>query len=670
MQQDIHFLDYRKRPIEHLVAICKDQHGLVLNNTMGTGKTFTATLFLANFSTPPFKHIIIAPEGTNVEWGKTIKTVGKTNLAEVTFVPMRPEAVFALADTYQDPSWFIIVVDEAHNLVRMLTDPKTNLSLKEKTLSWFSRCKKLLLLSGTPFSSSVEDIGSMVNLAAGKAVMPTTYQDFREKYFTLNKTKAGVFGWILPITTKTASIMIMHSFAPLLIMLILFLLYFQYSTYSNSKALRESIFKIINKDLSTMFLSTEGVSKKKALEDLSMEIATLKKDEEMSKSSLGKLNIIAMEKMHFILSLAITLPRTFAAVLVLYVCIALIGKVQLTRDVFDLNVKNVAKDISPYISTYNPFITQDVEMLKHFPQSKEHIKYTKLNSLQMQFLYKLLTGKLSSNDILNAGIVTSLDELHSYRTSKTLDYFKDVGRLAGGAGDLPPKIAEIFAMHRKQKVPTLIYSNFVGGMLKFCKCARKAGFSTATVPTEQAQGAEKKRLIDEAVRGNLDFLCLPHFAIEGTDVPSMRRFHILEPCLDIIQYRQLIARVIRYQHEIQKPYTVDIYTWVAKMPMLGARIREFFKYWMKFGAHHVPWLFEDDMSKYESPDNLAIKDLRKSSNIFSAIQQNIMRIGGSKTSVAKDLSCCVFNPNEPCKNETCSAFYEKERKASLREKTS
>ena len=78
----------------------------------------------------------------------------RNKVGDLDFVPLVKDNILALVNKpkYKDPSNLIIVVDEAHNLVKILTDHRTDLRLRSAVFSWFAKCKKLLLLSGTPFT--------------------------------------------------------------------------------------------------------------------------------------------------------------------------------------------------------------------------------------------------------------------------------------------------------------------------------------------------------------------------------------------------------------------------------------------------------------------------------------------------------------------------------------
>jgi hypothetical protein len=629
MLSDIHFLEFRKRPINQLVAICKDQHGLVLNHSMGTGKTLTGALFFANFKEPKFTHVVIAPQYMHAEWIQSIIKVGQTNPKKIHFVPILKDTIFQLADVHRNPSSFIVIVDEAHNIVKFLVDPTIDVDLKEKATSWFSKCKKILLLTGTPFSSSIEDISHLINLAAGKTVMPVTFQEFEDRYFKLKVTSSIIVGWGVPFTRQSLRL-VNHFWRKEILVFSMTWMKYAIQNYNN-----QTIRSLINAKIVNPF------SKEAIREDSPWTVKLVKYGSDVIETLLKMVD---------------TMPKQVAFSIMLYLSIYALTKIQQTNDFMHLNVPNVVKDIIPYMSTYNPFINHDVDMLKHFPTLKEHVMYTNLNKEQMYFLYKFMTAKLSIEDIQQIGLAGNAKEMRYYRVSTTLEAYKDSGRMVSGSGKFPPKCAGIFRLHREKKELTLVYSNFETSILQFCKVARQQGFSTAMIPTDSCK--EKERLLQEAQSGKIDFLCLPHYASEGIDMPGIRRFHILEPCLDITVYRQLIARVVRYLHTPVQ-YTVNVYTWVARMGLFPVQVVNFFRFWKKFGFHQVPWLFKDQIRQSESPEMLVINDLRRMSKVFDEIQKSTMHMA-ALARPSKDARCCIYNPIQPCAQESCLEYYEKQ----------
>ena len=787
---DIHFLDYRRLPIQHLVARCENQHGLILNHTMGTGKTFTGALFMANFLSPPFKHLVIGPANTHVEWIKTVKKVGVNTVKDLQFLPLETDTVLDFVDqpTFKkNPEKFIVVVDEAHLLINIITDSSIPLRRKVAVQDWLSQCKKLLLLTGTPFSSNPRDISYIVNVAAGKSVIPTTFVEFQKRYYKFNAKKAAISGWFAPILKNSAKILnpIWQYYMDAVLLglatqylhpLSKALLYHQkkdmimdhirettkslITGVNNSKLLRpedineakdtaaaaELVASTVNKvttriateqeytedlnearadgthadrtpkagpaDLHNVYQQITAIYaelQKKSNDsahthigmiehhDESIQLATDRFEQDTERpaelmmmvpvsgtqreSLVGDILADVLKKKPTanwallnigfpllirglkILILIDTYPKFFLLYFSVWLMGLLMKKLEKVKDFYTLNTKAIVKDIAPYISTYNPFLLQnDPDILSHYPRSVEKIMYTRLTSKEMVMVYKVMTNRLSAAELIDYGFVASKRELDFFRSATEEIFYKNYGRLVGGIvadGNLPQKFKHIFDMHRIDPQPTLIYSNFPGGLRNFTTAAKNEGFSMEIIPTEGDDVAEKDRLIQAARNKNIDFLGLPHFATTGTDVPGMRVFHILEPCLDIITYKQLLARVVRYQHSTtETQYTVTTYTWVAKGPRATGKFAAFMKFWKQFGYHRAPWLFKSEINQTLTPDSIAIEELRKASLMYNNVQTQVMELTTKESmEMSEALACCIYDPNNLCENITCQEHY-------------
>jgi hypothetical protein len=185
------------------VARCRKQHGMILNHIMGTGKTYSGALFMANFSSR-YQYLVIGPKSTEGEWTRTTAEVNKVK--NLQFLPLEEDILlkFTAQPKFSKPSGFIVIVDEAHRLVNILTKQSIPVAQRQALNKWFDGCKKLLLLTGTPFTTSPVDISYIVNLAAGKLIIPTSFKEFQDKYYVFNKKKAVIAGWVAPFSLYAA----------------------------------------------------------------------------------------------------------------------------------------------------------------------------------------------------------------------------------------------------------------------------------------------------------------------------------------------------------------------------------------------------------------------------------------------------------------------------------
>jgi hypothetical protein len=703
---------------------------------MGSGKTFTGALFLANFL-PPYRHVVIGPRNTNAEWTNTIKKVHV--LETFTFVPLEKKTLVELGD----PSNCIVIVDEAHLLVDILTNETIPKGQRVNIVKWFNKCKKIMLMTGTPFTSAPRDIAYLINIAAGKQTIPTNNAAFEKKYFKIDKKKAVLSGWLYP-TAKPAleltdtlaqnyvvwlslcfgmagvlayileldskksvgqqivnyPLVFLRNSVPsgwreLTVIKQIFDIFDTYVTKFEDKKwphgehlwlqrfsmnpaqtlftavhiIIDNADKFIGKDL--LFNDVANVHQWKTYDDYKRHSVNQNVSQEYSYIMFKGLhayaqiyNLInehvsfpditdtimkAISKIAFVLSKISTKKAVITMCIISYIHRTLSE----INSFYVLNNDAIAKDIAPYMSIYNPFLdNSDPVMQSHFPIEKQQVKKIKLTKKQMYIMYKVMLNKLSEKNVLEMGLVESVGDLPLYRGDRDPNFYENIGRIVSNLGDAP-KFEQIFKMHRKNKRPTLIYSNFPGVLKKFMLAAEKE-FRCEILPTDPSDYAKKQQLIKSAVDGTIDFLGLPHFATEGTDVPGMRVFHILEPCLDIVRFKQLRARVIRYQHDIVQRYEVFIYTWVARFPFFT--FQPFYKSWSKFGIYQLPHLFKKNLET-SSPDQLVLEQLRTANRIFDDVQRHVMELTKNNTHT-EPLTCCVYNPNEPCTNQRCQDTYQ------------
>ena len=158
---------------------------MLVAHQMGGGKTLTALMYLNNF--PRSKHVILCPYFLKELYDReSRRLLGK---------PLRPSVlVLAYAELQErlrsDPEILdkaVLVMDEAHYLVELFHSMGAR-QFQQLYNLLMSAPKKCLALTGTPIQSSVKDLRLLINLCAGKEVLPLKESDFikiftRPKYF-------------------------------------------------------------------------------------------------------------------------------------------------------------------------------------------------------------------------------------------------------------------------------------------------------------------------------------------------------------------------------------------------------------------------------------------------------------------------------------------------------
>ena len=160
-------MPHQMRAIERLSQ--PDQPGLVLMHGLGSGKTRSSIEAYKKLGIPAE---VVLPAALQGNYRKELdKWVGRTP------EDLNIRSQQALARKGADPSEFkdkLLVVDEAHRL--------RNVGNKlYQRLQDMSPAKRLLL-TGTPIYNQPSDISKLVNLAAGKTLLPESPKDFEREY--------------------------------------------------------------------------------------------------------------------------------------------------------------------------------------------------------------------------------------------------------------------------------------------------------------------------------------------------------------------------------------------------------------------------------------------------------------------------------------------------------
>ncbi len=155
-----------------------DQPGLLVAHGLGSGKTLTS---IAAQDALGMQADVVVPASLRANFAKELKKHHKGERPKVDIKSMQN-----MAAKGETPSREMLIVDEAHRA----RDPssKTYQTLKG------NQAKKRLLLSGTPFYNKPSDIAPLVNLAAGKNVLPSDQGEFEKRYVSTEKVRPGLKG--------------------------------------------------------------------------------------------------------------------------------------------------------------------------------------------------------------------------------------------------------------------------------------------------------------------------------------------------------------------------------------------------------------------------------------------------------------------------------------------
>jgi len=163
----IKLLDYQIKCIDFI----KNNFGLILYHSMGSGKTITSLSMVYQFK---FPILIITTKASRKNFIDDIKKLGLDN-NRITLMTYK-KAITSILNKQLSFENFSVIVDEAHNL-RSATKLQTILIYE------CMNAKKIVLLTGTIFYNSLTDLSILVNIIKKDEVLPETNKEFKFFYY-------------------------------------------------------------------------------------------------------------------------------------------------------------------------------------------------------------------------------------------------------------------------------------------------------------------------------------------------------------------------------------------------------------------------------------------------------------------------------------------------------
>lgn len=170
--------EQQKRVVEKL----RKSPGLLAYHSMGSGKTLTGLAAIEDYhkQNKKNKNYVIAPASVVNGFKEELKSKGiKIDPKKIQF--MSYETASNKSEEILKQDLGMVVFDEAHKL------RNTQTKRFQKLLPILMKSEKRLLLSGTPSYNNIDDFKILVNLAAGKEVLPKDKKDFESKFIDKSK---------------------------------------------------------------------------------------------------------------------------------------------------------------------------------------------------------------------------------------------------------------------------------------------------------------------------------------------------------------------------------------------------------------------------------------------------------------------------------------------------
>jgi SNF2 family DNA or RNA helicase len=160
------------------------QHGVVVYHGLGAGKTLSSILAADRYGGAN----VVVPAALQENYKKELRKAKPKNHFNI-----QSYEGFAKHPP-RDVGEKMLVVDEAHRL----RNPGV---MSDAITSAAARAKKVMLLTGTPVQNKPHELASLVNIAAGKKVLPTG-KDFDERYLGAKTEYPGLINSLLHYDPK------------------------------------------------------------------------------------------------------------------------------------------------------------------------------------------------------------------------------------------------------------------------------------------------------------------------------------------------------------------------------------------------------------------------------------------------------------------------------------
>ena len=599
---------YQTLPVRHLLATCPCQHGVLVYHGLGTGKSLTGISFIASLNEDV---VLLAPAAIVDVWfaeaakfGVDLTAMRKNKQLRVLTIESLQPGLPGLPWRGQSAGKYL-VCDEAHNLCAVLRDLPTRDATR--LYDWFLGFSKVLLLTGTPIYTKDSDFRMLINMAAGRQVLPLDDAKFRLAFFKTDKFRSVFFGWFMSFLDG---------------------LFYQ------------------TKDLAYAAVTYQTVRTNSSFA--------------FQRNLFNFLN-------HFLHSAASAAAVTVALPLVLAVAVkgvvqvivgSQIGKVR------TLDATRVAAASQRYLSFYT---IPNVEG-GDFPTVQHHDRAVEYNVHQIDLWLRFALGHLTGDELFRLGLVRTPTDAELFAGVASEDVYKSVGRAIGnlefkekvGRGRQkpvpPPKFEALLAQLKKADgTPrqTVVYSSFwEGGIVPLSAFLGKMKVEHEVLdPSHSA--AKKETILEQFFNKTCSVLLLHPDYTEGISIKGAERMHILEPVSAQATLLQIAARVKRMHSHAHLPANqrhVDIVVWHCQVTQFTKKLLKWGikqKDWMKWNRHMGPWVERQGFRTDLTPDSLTLLQAEALSSTVSALQKAFASMSMATLKISKKRPKCkvAFDSN-------------------------
>lgn len=660
-------LQHQLSPIKHLVSRCKNQHGLLIHHTMGSGKTYLGVFLAKNF--PSHKIIIIIPSGIKNIWKDAVNDVKLKNVTYVTYQEIEKINETNYLKYKELTTNSIIIADEAHNFIDIISQltPSTYIDtplvfnknkikkqniieIKEddknkvsRFLDLFSVSKKILLLTGTPIIHGLPDIRWLINIAAGKKIVPYNIMEFTKNFYNISKIKTFFIGWV-------ENMLFFNMFGSFIIPQ-KYRVSFSGIQYYESE-LNNIIHALFGKVISTQIKNLIPGHIPTQIKKLTIDTST------PTLRSMLYYKLLKFKSVFGVLSPSTTHITTVLNLVIIGIItkglyLVVLSIMDTYNDNYSFESLNTSKIkiVSPYISYYT--YTKDNQDYPSFTVTNKQVIYTDYQlELWIRLIYNVNITDQESVDLELSKNITDAELFKPVEFSESV--YLNKGRIIGNLtlnGNIPLKFKKIAEMFKTNNQSTIVYSNFYQhGCLLLSKYLTEQNI-THTLYTPFLTPKEQSSILLKFKEQKIKFIILHPVYFEGFSIQGARIFHVLEPMLQYYEKEQLYTRAIRYKshtHLKKEERIVKIIQWSCTASNIfdlvrkhRADLNDWFKYESFIFYFNRFSVWKTDLS----PDDIINKSINKAEKQLQTFNSTMEKTSIEQLSI-KD-NCCVYG--EMCK---------------------
>lgn len=570
----------------------KNSHGLLLWWSMGSGKTITGITFALNFHECVIN--ILCPKNIKFVWENEFSKIKK--ICNVKYYSYENLESFMKKKNAKGE---ITIIDEAHNLIPSINNKNINVN---DIMSLLGTSKKVILLTGTPMYKDYMDIVFLVNIAAGKKVLPYNNSEFRKLYYSINGPKKAFYGYYRPLIVNINEI---FKTSAIIIQLCKSNIFQKIGTSSVIKNISGHIYKVL--EFFNIDNFTENIQK--------------------------TVNVI--DNKYVMLSI--------------YVILLANMYIYLTKNLYEYKINEIkyfdtdkfAKTIEPYVSVYKKSSNRET-----FPDIKFEIKYSPYNNYQMAMWISLTQDELDLDTIRKLEI-TKVEDIEYYvkkiNTDEYLSKGTAIGNLNNG-NEYSPKFYKILKLSSGKK--TVVYSaHLKNGINQFKEFLSFYKINYLYLDVNDTN--EKKNKILSKFKNETTFLLLHPSYSEGISICGSEQFHLLEPIDNYSKREQVISRVARYDSHLHLPLKdrkVDVYQWACETKTILSKMNKLRISIQKWYQLNSEVLYTENYLKFDqnmTPDSIVLKKVKE----YKGVNDNMIKslINVSKNEI---IDCCIQVPSK------------------------